>query len=58
MCGSEAERIFRLNLQLSTETLMAAAPEIEALGLEPKAFFVLDGIDLQPFPASLAVSLR
>ena len=54
MRNSEAERIFRLNLELSTETLMAAAPELEVLGLEPKAFFVLDGIDAQPFPASLA----
>jgi DNA-binding MarR family transcriptional regulator len=54
MNPAEAERIFRLNLQLSTETLNAAAPEIEALGLEPKAFFVLDGIAEQPFPAGLA----
>lgn len=54
MSEAESERIFRLNLELSTKTLMEAAPEIEALGLEPKAFFVLDGIDAQPFPASLA----
>ncbi|WEK02974.1 MAG: MarR family winged helix-turn-helix transcriptional regulator [Candidatus Devosia phytovorans] len=49
-----AQRIFRLNLQLSTETLTAATPEIEALGLEPKAFFVLDGVEAQPYPATLA----
>ena len=54
MREAEAERIFRLNLELSTGTWAAAAPEIESLGLEPKAFFVLDGIDEQPFPASLA----
>lgn len=57
MNSRNAERIFRLNLQLSTETLLAATPEIEALGLEPKAFFVLDGIEEKPYPAALAHSL-
>lgn len=46
--------IFRLNLRLSTETLTAAAAEIEALGLEPKLFFVLDGLEEHPYPAELA----
>jgi len=50
----DAARIFRLNLQLSTETLTAAAPEIEALGLEAKEFFVLDGLEERPYPAELA----
>lgn len=50
----EASRIFRLNLQLSTETLTAATPEIEALGLEAKEFFVLDGVEERPYPAELA----
>lgn len=53
----EAERIFLLNLRLSTETLAAAGPEIEALGLEPKAFFVLEGVEEQPYPATLALHL-
>ncbi|WP_126979272.1 MarR family winged helix-turn-helix transcriptional regulator [Frigidibacter oleivorans] len=52
--GLEGERIFRLSLKLSTETLTEAAPEIEALGFEPKAFFVLDGIEDHPHPADLA----
>lgn len=51
---ADAARIFRLNLQLSTETLTAAAPEIEALGLEPKEFFVLDGLEERFYPAELA----
>lgn len=53
----DGTRIFRLNLQLSTETLTAAAPEIEALGLEPKEFFVLDGLEERPYPAELAKQL-
>ncbi len=51
---AEAARIFRLNLQLSTETLIAAAPEIEALGLDAKEFFVLDGLEERAYPAELA----
>ncbi len=54
MDEADAARIFRLNLQLSTETLTAAAPEIEALGLEAKEFFVLDGLEERPYPAELA----
>ncbi|UHD45806.1 MarR family transcriptional regulator [Aureimonas altamirensis] len=54
MNEADAARIFRLNLQLSTETLTAAAPEIEALGLEAKEFFVLDGLEERPYPAELA----
>lgn len=51
---TEAARIWRLNLQLSTELLNEAAAEIEALGLEAKEFFVLDGIEARPYPAELA----
>lgn len=50
----DAARLFRLNLQLSTETLSGAAPKIEALGLEAKAFFILDGVEGRPYPAELA----
>jgi DNA-binding MarR family transcriptional regulator len=46
--------VFRLTLRLSTETLAEAADAFEALGLEPKAFFVLDGIEERPYPAALA----
>jgi DNA-binding MarR family transcriptional regulator len=54
MVTVDGARIFRLNLRLSTETLAAAAPEIEAAGLEPKEFFVLDGLEERPYPAELA----
>ena len=54
MTRAEAERIFRLNLRLSTETLTAASTEIEALGMEAKEFFVLDAIEERPYPAELS----
>jgi MarR family transcriptional regulator, organic hydroperoxide resistance regulator len=54
MVSVDGAQIFRLNLRLSTETLAAAAPEIEAVGLEPKEFFVLDGLEERPYPAELA----
>lgn len=54
MTMPDEARIFRLNLKLSTETLTAATPEIEALGLEPKLFFLLDGVEEHPYPAELA----
>ena len=54
MTEADVDRVFRLNLRLSTETVGEAASEIEELGFEPKAFFVLDGIEFQPYPADLA----
>ncbi|QDL93217.1 MarR family transcriptional regulator [Paroceanicella profunda] len=57
MTDVDGGRIFRLSLKLSTETLNEAAPEIEGQGFEPKAFFVLDGIEAQPSPAELARQL-
>lgn len=54
MDEADAATIFRLNFRFSTEVLNEAAPEIEALGLEPKEFFVLDGVEERPYPAELA----
>ena len=54
MDRADAARIWRLNFQLSTEVLNEAASEIEALGLEAKEFFVLDGVEERPYPAELA----
>lgn len=51
---ASAARIWRLTYQFSAEVLTEASPQIEALGLEPKEFFVLDGIEKRPFPAELA----
>lgn len=51
---ARAARVWRLTFQFSAEILAEAATEMEALGLEPKEFFVLDGIEARPFPAELA----
>ena len=51
---SDAARIWRMTFRFSTEALNAAAPDIEALHLEAKEFFVLDGIEERPYPAELA----
>jgi len=54
MASADPATIFSLNTRLSVELLAEATPAIEALGLEPKAFFVLDGLEQQPYPADLA----
>lgn len=54
MDGLDGAQIFRLNLKLSTDTLKAAAPDLEKIGIEPKEFFVLDGLEERPYPAELA----
>lgn len=51
---ASAARIWRLTYQFSAEVLTEASPQLQALGLEPKEFFVLDGIEQRPFPAELA----
>jgi len=51
---ASAARIWRLTFQFSAEVLTEASPALEALGLDPKEFFVLDGIAERPFPADLA----
>jgi DNA-binding MarR family transcriptional regulator len=57
MSSWDAATIFALNTRLSVELLAEATPAIEVLGLEPKAFFVLDGLEQQPYPAELATRL-
>lgn len=50
-------RVWGLNFRLSTGILDDAAAEMQALGLEVKEFFVLDGVDEQPYPAQIAQRL-
>ncbi len=40
--------------QLMQSVLDDSEPELEALGLSPKAFFLLDAVEEHPFPAELA----
>lgn len=54
MTSPDAATIFSLSTRLSVDLLAEATPAIEALGLEPKAFFVLNAIEEQPYPAELA----
>lgn len=54
MNDEDAGRIFRLTLQLSTETLAEAAFQLEVLGIEAKEFFVLDAVEAHPYPAELS----
>src|SRR5258705_13897355 len=49
--------VWKLNLKLSKDLLIEAAAEIEALGIEPKEFFVLDAVTDQPYPAELSEHL-
>ena len=46
-----------LSFRLSTAVLSEATSEIEALGIEVKEYFVLDGVDLLPYPAQIAERL-
>lgn len=52
-----AAHVWKLNFLFSTEVLTEAASEIEALGVEPKEFFLLDGVPERPYPAELARQL-
>lgn len=54
---SVAARAWQLNFLFSTKTLSAAIPDLEALGLDGKEFFVLDGVPERPYPAELAMHL-
>lgn len=54
MTEPDGARVFRLSLRLATETLNGAASAMDELGLDPKEFFVLDGIEERPYPAELA----
>ena len=54
---TDAARVWSLNFHLLTGVIDEAAAGIEALGLEVKEFFVLDGVEELPYPAQLAKRL-
>jgi DNA-binding MarR family transcriptional regulator len=54
---SNAARIWSLNHQVLTRVMNDCAPDIEALGLEAKEFFVLGEVDACRYPAELALRL-
>lgn len=57
MKDDDGARIWSLNYRLSTLVLGEATPRIEACGIEPKEFFVLDGIHDLAYPAAVAERL-
>ncbi|MCX6471923.1 MAG: MarR family winged helix-turn-helix transcriptional regulator [Corynebacteriales bacterium] len=57
MSASNAARIWSLNHQVLTRVMNECAPDIEAVGLEAKEFFVLGEIDDCRYPAELALRL-
>ena len=57
MAKIEPTKIWSLNYRLVMSVITSVAPQIAALGLEPKELFVLAEIDEHPYPAELAVSL-
>lgn len=57
MLESNAARIWSLNHQVLTRVMNDCAPDIEAIGLEAKEFFVLGEVDDCRYPAELALRL-
>jgi DNA-binding MarR family transcriptional regulator len=57
MAKIDAAKLWSLNYRLITSVINGVAPELAALGLEPKEFFVLAQIDAHPHPAELALRL-
>ena len=55
--GDDGARIWGLNFRLSTDVLAEATSGIEALGIEAKEFFVLDGIEDLSYPGEIAKRL-
>ncbi|MGW2094244.1 MarR family winged helix-turn-helix transcriptional regulator [Promicromonospora sukumoe] len=53
----DAAQLWTLNHRLLTVVLDEAGAELEALGLEPKEFFVLAEVTASPYPAQLAAAL-
>jgi DNA-binding MarR family transcriptional regulator len=57
MAKIEPAKIWSLKYRLVMSVITSVAPEIAALGLEPKELFVLAELDEHPFPAELAETL-
>jgi DNA-binding MarR family transcriptional regulator len=53
----DGAELWKLNHRLLTQVMNAAAPQLDALGLETKEFFVLDEVDACKYPAALAQKL-
>lgn len=57
MAKIDAIQLWSLNYRLLMSVITGVAPDIAALGIEPKELFVLAEIDEHPHPAELAQKL-
>jgi DNA-binding MarR family transcriptional regulator len=57
MAKIDAAKVWSLNYRLLTSVITGVAPQIEALGLDPKELFLLAELDAHPHPAELATAL-
>ena len=57
MAKIDAVKLWSLNYRLLSSVITSVAPDITALGIEPKELFVLAEIDEHPHPAELALRL-
>jgi DNA-binding MarR family transcriptional regulator len=55
--SDDGAHLWKLNQRLLTKVMNAATPQLDALGLETKEFFVLDEVDECRYPAELAAKL-
>src|SRR5689334_21704023 len=57
MADDDSAQLWKLNQRLLTRVMNAAEPQLAALGIETKEFFVLDEVDICRYPADLAAKL-
>lgn len=57
MRAGDSAQLWKLNQRLLTRVMNAAEPQLTALGLETKEFFVLDEVDTCRYPAQIASKL-
>lgn len=57
MAKVDAAKTWSLNYRLLMSVITSVASDISALGLEPKALFLLAAVDAYPHPAELAAEL-
>ncbi|NNG38609.1 winged helix-turn-helix transcriptional regulator [Flexivirga sp. ID2601S] len=53
----DAARLWSVTFRLGQQVVANAAPDLRALGLDPKELFVLAAIEDQPYPAAIAADL-
>ncbi len=57
MTTDDSALLWKLNQRLLTRVMNAATPQLDALGIETKEFYVLDEVDACRYPAEIAAKL-